>query len=329
MSIGSEDARTMLSQSWRTLIDTSVEANRFNPSVPRERELLHIRQRAFHEVDRTFPSQPEFDPRLALPIDEDVGLPVLRGTLDAGVVRSTIVAHGCVLVPGLLSGSLLADLRSTVEMAIAAQESLTTGTPSPDAQDWCHPFEPLRHRLARAHAHGVLAVDTPRGLCRYLDALEESGMLAMVRRYFGGPVAFSGEKTAFRKSNEVPPAGYGWHQDGAFLGGERIRTLDIWITLTPAGRTAPGLEILPRRVDRILPAGAAFAWDLSNELIERHYPEFSTVTPEFGAGDAILFDQLCVHRTGGPQQPTDTRISIECWMFGPESIPDDYTGFML
>lgn len=311
------------------MIDASVRATRTSPDPARERELLQLRHQALSGLPHGARPDAEPDPARALPVDPRVGLPVLRGKLEAEVVRATIATHGCIVVPGLLPERAVTELRSVVETALAAQEGLRAGSPPPGASDWCHPYPSLRDAMVRAFAAGILAVDTPRGLGRYLGALEDAGMLDMVQRYFGGPVAISAEKTVFRTTNEIPPAGYGWHQDGVFLGGERIRTLDVWITLTAAGRHSPGLEILPRRVDRILPPGAMLGWDLSSELIAQHYPGFTTVTPELGPGDAVLFDQLCVHRTGGLEEPTDTRVSIECWMFGPESVPDQYTGFLL
>lgn len=104
------------------------------------------------------------------------------------------------------------------------------------------------------------------------------------------------------------------------------RVLNIWIALTPCGRTAPSLEVLPTRVDRILENhdGHLFA-----QTIAAAYPELPTVLPVFEPGDALLFDHKCVHRTGGTPEVTETRLAIECWTFAPGNLPRDYTGLIL
>lgn len=326
-----EEYRSSFSRGgWRAVIDDAWKSNRENQSGQRERELLLLREQAFSNANPARRSRITPNPALALPIDPDIGLPVLRGTLDPEVIRATILAHGCVMVPGLLSNGIMGPLRASVEKALAVQDAIKAGEHPAGAADWCSEYPRLRDAFARALASGILAVDTPHGLSSYLGALEDAGVLEMVNGYFGGPVAFSAEKTVFRRTDDVPPRGYGWHQDGSFLGGERITTLDIWITLTPSGITAPGLEILPRRVDDIIPAAQPGHWMLEHPDIEKRYPGFTTVIPEFAPGDGMFFDQLCVHRTGSRELTTkDTRISIECWMFAPDSVPDTYTGFLL
>ena len=53
-----------------------------------------------------------------------------------------------------------------------------------------------------------------------------------------------------------------WHQDGAFLG-RGIRALNVWVALTHCGVDAPGMDLLPRRLDHIVETGtggAIFDW---------------------------------------------------------------------
>jgi hypothetical protein len=287
-------------------------------------------ERAFAECDRSPRATPEPDPSLAAPIDPSVGLPVLHGVPDAEVVRATLTAHGSVLVRELLPRALAESLRADVAEAIAARDAFLAGAPLPGGEEWYSELPTLRMPGLRPFVTGVLAVDSPRGFARYLDALEQTGIDRLAAGFLGGPPALSAEKTIFRcvSAREVLPPEYGWHQDGAFLG-ERIRALDVWIALTPCGRDAPSLEVLPRRVDRILPKGAIFDWDLSKQLIENEYPGFTTASPEFLPGDALLIDQLCVHRACASPEMTVPRLSIECWMFAPESVPADYQGLML
>ena len=89
-----------------------------------------------------------------------------------------------------------------------------------------------------------------------------------------------------------------WHQDGAFLGAD-VRTLNVWLTLSHCGADAPGLDILPRRLDQILQTGtegAIFDWSVSPDVVDAA-AEPRVVRPEFGPGDALLFDHFFLHRT--------------------------------
>ena len=72
-----------------------------------------------------------------------------------------------------------------------------------------------------------------------------------------------------------------WHQDGAFLG-EGIRTVDAWFALSRCGRDAPGLEVIPVRLERVLPTGEAgtyFDWTVSPETITRELPGIWRCSP--------------------------------------------------
>jgi hypothetical protein len=121
---------------------------------------------------------------------------------------------------------------------------------------------------------------------------------------------------------------YGWHQDGAFLG-RGVRALDLWITLTSSGRDAPGLEVLPRRVERILSGGGMFDWDISTPTIEKEFPGVRAAFPEFSPGDAMFIDHLTVHRAGQTPTMTETRHGIECWTFAAGAFPAQYAGLAL
>jgi hypothetical protein len=45
------------------------------------------------------------------------------------------------------------------------------------------------------------------------------------------------------------------------------------------------------------------------------------VSPSFSAGDALLFDQLFVHRTGIQPGMTKPRYAIEAWHFAGSTFP--------
>ena len=130
-------------------------------------------------------------------------------------------------------------------------------------------------------------------------------------------------KSTLRK---VPlDSGGEWHQDGAFLG-TGIRTLNIWMCLTDCKGDAPGLEILPRRLDYIVETGTFgtwFDWAVAPPKVEEARGDVALVRPEFKAGDVMLFDELFLHRTFITEEMTRERYAIETWLFAPSVYPGD------
>ena len=116
-----------------------------------------------------------------------------------------------------------------------------------------------------------------------------------------------------------------WHQDGAFLG-DGIRTLNVWVALSRCGRDAPGMELIPRRLTRLLGRGedgAQFDWTVSNDTIARELPGVSIWRPEFEPGDVLMFDHWSLHRTASDEGMKNVRYAIESWFFAPSVYPGD------
>jgi hypothetical protein len=290
------------------------------------RELLRARRAAFEDAVRLPAAQPLPHADSDFPVDPRVGLPVVHGTPTASDVRRAIDGHGSLVVRGLIGKDRAKELRETARDALAARQTAAAGgTVDPS---WFTEFEPIADENARQFTSeaGMFTADSPRGHFLMVEALRESGIVDVASTVLGARPAVSVEKCVFRR---VDPGVYAtYHQDGAFLG-ERIETLDVWIALTRCGRTASALEIFPRRVDRVLPTGGFFDWDLSDETVNRAYPGVAPVRPEFEEGDALIFDQLCVHRTSSSPEMNATRFALECWLFAPASVPPKYTGLLL
>jgi ectoine hydroxylase-related dioxygenase (phytanoyl-CoA dioxygenase family) len=215
-----------------------------------------------------------------------------------------------------------------VDLAFDARARIHAGDGSAAADAWYHELADVRDVATRTFvaADGVLAADSPRGLRELLAAYAEVGVDELVAGYLGERPAFSFEKTALRR---VPPApATSWHQDGAFLGGAGIRSLNVWVALSSCGRTSPGLEILPRRVEHIVRLGGMFDWDIADETLAREFPGEPPVLIEFEPGDALLFDHLCVHRTGQIRGMTEPRYALESWFFSPSRFPEVLTGLL-
>src|SRR5438477_48088 len=144
----------------------------------------------------------------------------------------------------------------------------------------------------------------------------------VVAAYLGERPALSVEKCALRRADaSLHPST--WHQDGAFLG-LGIRTLDVWLALSPCGRDAPGLDVIPLRLDRVLPTGEPgtfFEWTVAQETIARELPDATPWRPAFEEGDALLFDHLLIHRTAADPAMPHVRYAIESWFFAPSTYP--------
>ena len=93
------------------------------------------------------------------------------------------------------------------------------------------------------------------------------------------------------------------------------------------------MEIIPRRLERVLPTGdgasAAFSWTVSAETVLQEIPDARVWRPEFEAGDALLFDHLCLHRTGAYPEMTRLRYAIESWWFASSVYPEGSTPLVI
>jgi len=141
--------------------------------------------------------------------------------------------------------------------------------------------------------------------------------------FLGERPLLSGIKATLRR---IPPdvdTDGRWHQDGSFLG-ERIKALNCWLALDRCGVDAPGLDIVPKRLDHVVEdVEARYDWSLSDAAVLGTADATPIVRPEFEAGDALLFDHLLVHRTGASPDMPNERHAIESWFFPPSAYPTD------
>ena len=116
-----------------------------------------------------------------------------------------------------------------------------------------------------------------------------------------------------------------WHQDGAFLGRD-IRAVNVWVALSPCGEDSPGLDVVARRMPDIAPTGtegAWFDWSVGAPVVDRVAEGAPIQRPIFEAGDAMLFDDMLLHRTAIDPEMTRERYAIESWFFAPSRYPGD------
>jgi hypothetical protein len=165
--------------------------------------------------------------------------------------------------------------------------------------------------------------DSPHIFARWADVLDDCGALGAVSAYLAERPVLSAHKTRMYRVPANP--GTQWHQDGAFLGGASTRTVNLWVALTACGEDAPGLEIVPWRLNYIVQPGthgSLFQWSVGDGKVAQMAGDRQFASPHFAAGDAVLFDHLCLHRTGVRAGMTHGRYALETWMFAPSSYPD-------
>ncbi len=308
-----------------------TEANRRDPDPDRERRLLRLRHDAFAELPQGDPGPvPEPDPDAIESID---GLPsTTPADLSAPALRAGMEQGGCLLVRGAIDQDRIDQLVDGIDRAFAGRDA---GEQNP-RDGW---FEPIAlgggaYNLARQRqwvtsAGGVWTADSPRMTFELIDLFTDIGLVATIAEYLGEQPAASVNKWTLRR---VSPGGDAdWHQDGAFLG-EQIRAMNVWLALTDCGRDAPGMDVIPRPLDRIVETGtegARFDWSVSPRKVEELLGGEKPLRPEFRAGDILLFDGLFLHQTANEDEMTKDRYAVETWCFGPSSFPEKQVPLVL
>jgi hypothetical protein len=124
-------------------------------------------------------------------------------------------------------------------------------------------------------------------------------------------------------------APHGWHQDGALAydftapglaAGMPEAVLPMmtgWITLDSCGMDAPGLELVTRRLNRLLKPA-----ELVDGSVRASFPVREFWQPSLAPGDALLFSGDILHRTHVSSTMTTDRTSIELRFFPADGIPE-------
>ncbi len=310
-------------------VELFAEVNRLRRDAAVERHLVRLRRAAFACLDRS-QAAPEWPPAAPPDTSSNDGPPIISPSeLTAGRLRNGILRHGSLLVRGLVPATRVRPLRDAVDRAFEAFDAAAAGGAGPENAVWYDPLDgicnpDLTRSFARAGG-AVLAADSPRALHEFLEAVREAGIDKVLGGYFDERPALSVEKTTLRRVDarwwQMRCAD--WHQDGAFLGAG-IRTVDVWISLSRCGRDAPGMDIIPIRVDQLLATGddgTNYDWSVSMETIDRAFPGVPIWRPEFEPGDVMFFDDRCLHRTAAELGMPHLRYAIESWFFAASVYP--------
>ncbi len=306
------------------------EANVVKPSRDAERRLLRLRHLAGMRVLDGAPPEPHHaEPDHASLPDVD-GLPeIAAADVTPELLRAGILRDGCLLVRGLVPRETALDFANDIDRSFEERERGAAGeSPAPGYYEEFTPdsrFGAIDRdgRYWIQAGGGLLAADSPRLAARMMELFEAAGLPSLVERYLGEPGLITLQKTTLRKAD--PAVGGAWHQDGHFLGD--VRALNLWLSLSRCGDVAPGLDVVPRRLDTLVAAAtdeAVLSFQVSQEKAEAAAGDTPIVRPVFEPGDALFFDDLFLHQTGSDPSMPNPRYAIENWFFGGSAFPAEY-----
>ena len=317
-------------------VDLLRRSLRHDPDPPAgtEAHLVALRHLAFDEVAVAEgvagwpPTYPDLTPASPEPPR------ILPAELSADVLGSALVNHGALHIAGLLTPEQVAHIVEGIDRAFEGRDAWGEDDAA-DTAPWFVPFVPspahmpavLSRKWVR-EGGGVWAADSPRVFEEVLETFDDLGIDRAIGGYLGERPAISMRKCTLRRC-PADLAHADWHQDGAFLGDD-VRSVNVWLALTRCGGTSdsPGLEYVPRRIDHVLETGtkgAFFDWSVGPDLVQEVAAEAGApiVRPQFEAGDALLFDDVFLHRTAVAPGLTTDRYAIESWFFAPSTYPSD------
>jgi hypothetical protein len=309
-------------------IERLTAANRADPDHETERRVLRLRHLAgLRSLDEAADGADFAAPEAGdLPTGDR--LPELaRADLSPGLLRAGILRDGCVLVRGLIDREKAVRFAERIDRAFTAREEHDADEPV--AAGYYEEFVPharFQGVLGRKwikDGGGVLAADSPTVAFEMLELFRSARLAPLVDGYLGEPGLISVHKTTLRKASPSVPGA--WHQDGSFMG--PVRSLNLWLSLSRCGDVAPGLDLVPRRLEHLVATGtddAVLEIQVSQAKAEEAAGEEGIVRPIFEPGDALFFDELFLHQTASDPSMPNPRYAIENWFFGSSSFPADY-----
>jgi hypothetical protein len=304
-------------------IDRLTERNRDARDAATEREVLRLRHQAGIRLLDDAPAAAAFPEPALQRLPEADGLPeIAPADLDPELLRAGILRDGCLLVRGLVPREAALAFAEQIERAFAERDRGS----EPGWYEEFEPdqrFNPIDNRSWIKEGGGVLAIDSPLLSFEMRELFESAGVTELVAGYLGEPPLISVEKTTLRKAS--PTVGGAWHQDGAFMG--KVRSLNLWLALSRCGDVAPGLDIVPRRLEEFAPTGtdeAVLSYQVSQTKAEAAAGDVAIVRPVFEPGDALFFDEKCLHQTASDPSMPNPRFAIENWFFGGSAFPGEF-----
>jgi hypothetical protein len=286
--------------------------------------LAELRRDAFATLERA-PDASRWPPEFADPFPGETGLIDLpRSEVTPELIGGAIRHHGCILVRGLLDPETAEGLVPSIESAFAGLEAANEGASAAETSPWyvplaSHPDFPPDQTDERANLrwYRVCTMDSPRAMFDVIGAFEAAGVREITETYLDARPVMTASKWALRRMPKRKLSG--WHQEANVFPKVHLRTMNIWLTLTACGDDSPSLDVVPRREAVVHPLDNGFMIPMpAFEEIAAGAPK---VSPRYEPGDAMLFDEMLIHRTNTDQSMERVRYSIESWFFAPAGHP--------
>lgn len=248
--------------------------------------------------------------------------------LDADLLRRVLRFHGCVLVRGLFGPTSVARLIEDVDRMADAFETWLASPERPTTPSWFEPLDapgaalPLEYRSWCGALGTYYAADGPRAFLDLVDAFHEVGLPELLTEYMREPVLLALEKTSLRRVPASVPSA--WHQDGYKFGVDN-GLVNVWVALSPCGRDAPTVGVVPRRATEILPLhdGSTVAWEIDPGALAAFAGDLPLLELEMQPGDGVIFDEMLVHGTIARPQMPNLRYGADAWFFPVSGFPVD------
>jgi hypothetical protein len=301
-------------------LDRALE--RLGPD-PSERELTDLAVLRI-EVGRWLIEQGADGPRHTQAVDvfgPGDGLPEIhRSELDLDRLASGLQFHGAIVVREFMTSGEVDLMRQRLDDKERIAEAWAASGP-PDAEAVAE--------LQRLGFPGV----PPRAQRELIAIYRRDGFADALQGYLGGPpLMATGRMTLAR---DLTNGGLPWHQDGAYFLGE-CGAVASWCALTEVGVTSPGLQLVPRRFHdvvgfdeealRQLDAAPqlAYSHEFADEVLSSILTETPPIVPVLAAGDALLFDEMTMHRTDQRRFDDPFREKAISWFFAPSRFSPVY-----
>ena len=311
-------------------IERLREHNLTAPDRDTERRLVRLRHLAGIRYAEEARSDVEFAEAALDRLPSGDSLPeIAPAELDPGLIRAGIMRDGCLLVRGLVPRERAESMAEQIDTAFEQRERHDSGKRA--ERGYYEEFVPEQgagEPVVRGwikQGGGLLAADAPMLHFEMIEMFRAAGLPELVGGYLGEPALISVHKTTLRKADPSVPGS--WHQDGFFMG--PVRSLNMWLSLSRCGDVAPGLDLLPTRLEHYLATNteeAALDYTISRLKVDEAAADAGTtvVRPIFEPGDALFFDEKFLHQTGSDASMRNPRYAIENWFFGGSAFPEEY-----
>ncbi|MFT4518826.1 MAG: hypothetical protein ACI9JM_001211 [Halioglobus sp.] len=316
-------------------LECLVEANRKRPHEVIEQAIvdLLLQMKQTEELSNA--------PAQSLPASEEClrdfvsgEIPEVQASeLSAALLKKAISKSGYLIVRGFFNTEDAEDIKHCIDRSLNARADADEAQDEHARNAWYYASEhfPGSHvayskrnqTKAFSRTGSIRVIDSPRGTFKVLEVYRQRGIKKLMEEYFGQAALLSIRKWVFRLIEPIEgmddSIGGGWHQDGQFMG-EGVIALNMWVSLTDCGHgtPAPGITLLPKRIEEIVEFGthgAHLKWVVGGELVEELAADAPIISPTFAPGDALFFDHYSLHRSGhGPDQSTN-RYALESWFY--------------